>query len=59
MSWTEITTSYSLFKNTFILRRPRLANVSNIIKIATIFIKITFKDSKKGKKIKKLKEIMY
>ena len=38
-------TSYPLFKNMFLLRRPRGANFSSFIKIATIFIKTTFKDS--------------
>ena len=33
-----------LFKNTFILRRPRVANFADIIKIATMFIKATLKD---------------
>ena len=40
-------TSQPLFQNTFILRRPRVANFAYIIKIATMFIKTTFKDSKK------------
>ena len=46
------------FQNTFILRVvywPRVANFADIIKIATIFIKITFKGSKKLK----LLEIMH
>ena len=34
------------------LRRPRVANFADIIKIATIFIKTTFKDSKKVKRIR-------
>ena len=34
------------------LRRPRLANLADIIKIATIFIKTTSKDSKKVKRIR-------
>ena len=29
------------------MRRPRLAYIADVIKNATIFIKITFKDSKK------------
>ena len=34
------------------LRRPRLANFADIVKIATMFTKTTFKDSKKLKRIK-------
>ena len=34
------------------LRRPRVVNFADIIKIATIFIKTTFKDSNKIKRIK-------
>ena len=37
-------TSQSLSQNTFILRRPRVANFSDIIKIATMFIKTNFRD---------------
>ena len=40
----------TLFQNTFILRRPRVANIADIIKIATMFIKTSFKDSKKNLK---------
>ena len=43
--WTKIMTSLSLFQNTFILRKP------NIIKIGSIFIKTTLKDSKKLKQL--------
>ena len=39
-------TSYPLLQNTFILRRPTVANFADI-KIATMFIKKTFKDLKK------------
>ena len=42
-------------QNTFILKGPRVANFTNIIKIATIFIKTVFKDSTKLKEL----EIMY
>ena len=38
-------TSQPFFQNTFILRRPGVANFPDIIKVATIFIKTTFKDS--------------
>ena len=51
---TRIVTSGSLFQNSFILRRPRVANFTSIINIATIFIKTTFKNSKKCQKYKKL-----
>ena len=40
MSWTETMTSQPLFQNTFILRGPRVANFADIIKIATIIIKV-------------------
>ena len=42
--------SQSLFQNTFILRRSRVANFADILKIATIFVKT--------KKVKDL-EYMY
>ena len=51
MSWTEIIMSYNLFQVTFILRRSRVENFADIIKISTIFIKITFKDSIKLTKL--------
>ena len=51
-SWTEIMTSQPLFQNVFILRRPRVANFDDIIKIATMFVKKTFKDSKKVRGIR-------
>ena len=35
---------------TFILRKLKLANFADIIKIATIFIRTTFKDSNKVKR---------
>ena len=41
----------TFFENTFILRRPRVVNFADIIKIATIIIKTTFKDSKKVKEL--------
>ena len=44
-SWTEIMTP--LFQNTLTLRRPRVATFTDIIKVATIVIKITSKDSEK------------
>ena len=47
--------SYLYFKIYFILRRPTVANSADIIKIATMFIKTTFKDLKKLKEL----EIIY
>ena len=52
MSWTVIMTSQPLFQNTFILRRPRVTNFADIIKIATVFLKTTFRDSQKIKIIR-------
>ena len=52
MSWAEILTSEPLFQNTFILRRPGVANFAEIIKTETMFIKTIFKDSKKVKPIR-------
>ena len=37
----------TLIQVTFNLRRPRVANFAGISKIATIFIRMTFKDSNK------------
>ena len=34
-------------KNTFVLRRLRVANFADTIKIATMFIRTSLKDSKK------------
>ena len=51
----SITTSWHLFQNTVILRRPRVASFADVIKVATTFIKTIFKDSKKLKE----SEIMY
>ena len=47
MPWTEIIMSQPLFQNIFILRRPRVANFVDIIKIATTFIEIILKNSHK------------
>ena len=38
------------FKNTFILRKPKVANFVAIIKIAPLVIKTTFTDSKKSER---------
>ena len=51
MSWIEIMTSKPSFQNVFILRKHRVANFVNIIKIPVTFIKLTFKDSKKLKEL--------
>ena len=45
-------TSLSLLQNFFILTKPGVANFADIIKIATTFIKTTFKDLKKFKRIR-------
>ena len=42
-----------IFQNTFILRRPRVANFTDIIKITNTYIKTTFKDLKEAKKNQK------
>ena len=47
-------TSKLLFQVTFILRRPRVANFADIIKIAIIFNRKTFKDENKVKRNRKL-----
>ena len=47
-----LVTSGPLFKNTFILRRPRVVNFVDMIEIATMFNKTTFKDSQKAKRIR-------
>ena len=46
-------TSLPLFQNIYILKRPKITNFANIIKITTMFIKTTFKDWKKVKRIEK------
>ena len=51
MSWTEIMMSKPLFQNAFILRKPRGANLADIMIIVTMFITKTFKDSKKVERI--------
>ena len=48
-------TSQPLFWIIFILRKPRVANFTDIIKITVMFAKTTFKDSKKLKEL----ETMY
>ena len=51
-SWTKIMTLNFYSKNLFI-RMSRIANFDDIIKIVSMFIKTTYKNSKK--KIKKYK----
>ena len=51
MSWTEILTAYSLFENSFILRRPKVSNFAGLTKIATRLIETTFQIWKKVKRI--------
>ena len=48
-------TSQPLFQNIFILTRPRVANFTDIIKIATTIIKKTLETEKKLKEL----ELMY
>ena len=36
----------NLFQNIFVLSRPRVVDFADIIKIATTFVKTTYKDSK-------------
>ena len=43
--WTEIIISKALFQKAFILTKSRVANLADIIKIFTMFIKTTLKDS--------------
>ena len=43
--------SYSLFQNIFILRKYRVTNFADIIKIAIMFIKTTLKTQKKSKEL--------
>ena len=52
MPWTKFITSKSLFQNTFNIRKAAVANLAEIIKILTIFIKTNFKDSEKVKRIR-------
>ena len=46
-------TSLPLFQNIYILKRPKVTNFANIIKITTMFIETTFKDWKIVKRIGK------
>ena len=40
------------FQKTFILRKARIANFADIIKIGTMFIKTVLKDSRKSGRIR-------
>ena len=51
-SWEEIITSWFLLQNIFILRRPKVTNFADIIKIKIIFIKKTFEGSKIVKRMR-------
>ena len=44
--WPEIMMLWLLFQNTFILRRPRVANSADIIKITTMSIKANKHENK-------------
>ena len=50
--WQKIITWQSFFQNIFLLRKPRVANFDDIIKVLTMFINTTFKGSKKVKRIR-------
>ena len=51
-------TTQPFFHNTFILRRSRVANFVDIIKIVTMFIKATFKDLKKLEELENISKIL-
>ena len=51
MSRTKIMVSQPFDQNTLVLGRPKVCNFAEIIIIATTFIKTTFKDPKKFKRI--------
>ena len=51
--WKNTMTSQSLFQNAFILRKAGVTNFNDIIKIAIMLIKTTFKGSIKHKRIRK------
>ena len=50
-SWAKIMTSQPFLKNIFVLRNPGVAIFADIAKILTIFLKATFKDSTKVRRI--------
>ena len=49
-SWLKIMMAWIFFKNTFILRSPSVVYFADI-KTAIMFIKVTFKDSKRFKEL--------
>ena len=49
VSRTEIMMWKPLFQKAFILRKPRLVNFANVIKTATMFIKLFFSKTQKEK----------
>ena len=51
-SWIKMMRSERLFENMFILRWPRLVNLADIIKTATMFTKTTSKASKEVERIR-------
>ena len=51
-SWTKTMTPQLFFQKNLILRRLRVAIFAGIIKIVTLFIKTTHKDSRKIKRIR-------
>ena len=51
MSRTKIMVSQPFYQNTFVLGRPKVCNFAEIIINTTTFIKATFKDPKKVKRI--------
>ena len=42
----------TFFQKIFILRRPGIGNIADIIKIVTMFIKATLKDSRKIRRMR-------
>ena len=51
MSWTELLTSYPLLQNIFVLESLEQFFFANIIKALIMFIRTTFKDLKKVRRI--------
>ena len=51
--------NYDVITFSFILRRSRVANFAEIIKIGIMFIKTTFKDPNQVKRIRNLKSRLY
>ena len=51
-SWTKTVTSKPLFQNTFILRRPRVADFAYTIETETMSMKTILSDSKRVKRFR-------